>query len=197
MTEPQTTNFAKYHSANPLVRFVTQRFLQKITRIVADTAPCHVLDIGCGEGLVLRALREAGLNFAYTGIDLLKESLAYARERFPHDTWIEGDFLALPAADPKPDLVLCLEVIEHLPSVPTTLSAIRRHNAPISLLSVPWEPWFRIGNLIRGARWATLGNHPEHVQHFSPNSFHSALAQHWGSVEIQTSLPWIIAVCRL
>ncbi len=195
--EPQTTNFAKYHSANPLVRFVTKRFLQKITRLVADANPRRVLDIGCGEGLVLRALREVGLNFEYTGIDILKESLSYAREHFPQDTWIKGDFLALPPADPKVDLVLCLEVIEHLPSVPTTLSAIRHHEAATAILSVPWEPWFRIGNLLRGARWATLGNHPEHVQHFSPRTFRAALLQHWGSIEIHTCLPWIIAVCRL
>ena len=63
------------------------------------------------------------------------------------------------------------------------------------VLSVPYEPYFRIGNVLRGKHLARWGDHPEHVQHWNFRTFRAFLEPSLHDVRIQNALPWIIAVC--
>ncbi|HVN31492.1 MAG TPA: class I SAM-dependent methyltransferase [Thermoanaerobaculaceae bacterium] len=68
------------------------------------------LDIGCGEGSPLAALRARG--FRSTGIDIYSENIASARARSTHDEYLLGDFRT--AAFPgRFDVVVLSHVIEH------------------------------------------------------------------------------------
>ena len=58
---------------------------------------------------------------------------------------------------------------------------------------MPWEPWFRLGNLGRGKNVKRWGNDPEHVNFFSPAKLRKALALHFDEVRITKAFPWIIA----
>ena len=52
-----------------------------------------VLDIGCGFGDLYQFLQTHGQGaVAYTGIDLMPQFTEIARSRFPHVTFIDGDF---------------------------------------------------------------------------------------------------------
>ncbi|MDQ5901000.1 MAG: hypothetical protein QG600_578 [Patescibacteria group bacterium] len=51
-----------------------------------------VLDVGCGTGDLSAYLRELGLK-SYTGIDLFPLSAKLAQLKFPHETFLIGDFL--------------------------------------------------------------------------------------------------------
>ena len=64
------------------------------------------------------------------------------------------------------------------------------------VVSVPWEPYFRLGNLLRGKYLTNWGNHPEHVQQFSPESLRDLLTRHFAFVAIDTCFPWLLAVAR-
>jgi hypothetical protein len=61
-------------------------------------------------------------------------------------------------------------------------------------VSVPWEPYFRLGNLCRGKDVGRWGNNPEHVQQFRPSTLRVLLGRHFGEARISPCFPWIVAV---
>lgn len=73
--------------------------------------PRSVLDVGCGDMAVGDVLPEEG----YTGIDISDGIVALNSSLYPARQFVRGDLLTL---DLEPaDLVVCLDVIIHLPSV--------------------------------------------------------------------------------
>lgn len=78
-------------------------------KLIARYQPTKVLDAGCAWGFLVRALRERGVE-AY-GVDISPYAIAQVPEEVKPYCW-EGSLL-----DPLPDrydLVVCVEVIEHL-----------------------------------------------------------------------------------
>lgn len=73
-----------------------------------------VLDLGCGEGATSAYLREHGYCRWAAGIELSPQAAAQARKRL--DLVIAGNIenLELPFDDGSLDLILCLDVLEHL-----------------------------------------------------------------------------------
>jgi hypothetical protein len=59
---------------------------------------------------------------------------------------------------------------------------------------VPWEPWFKLGNLARGKNVRRLGNDPEHIGAFGPGSLARLLHRSFEQVTIHRRLPWLLAV---
>jgi ubiquinone/menaquinone biosynthesis C-methylase UbiE len=150
-----------------------------------------VLDAGCGEGEMLRrgvlpaAIRPVCL-------DLRAESLAEVGAAHR----VRGSVLSLPFADGSFDAVTCLEVLEHLPDPAAAVRELTRVARRAVVLSVPFEPYFRIGNVLRGKHLSGLGNHPEHVQHWNLRTFHAFLKGSADEVRVIEAFPWIIACCR-
>jgi hypothetical protein len=64
------------------------------------------------------------------------------------------------------------------------------------VVSVPWEPWFRLGNLGRGKNLGRLGNDPEHVQAFTPARLRKVLESGFHEVQVVRAFPWLIADAR-
>ena len=106
-------------------------------------------------------------------------------------------FTALPFAAGSFDIVTCFEVLEHLDDPAVAVKELARVARRSLVLSVPHEPWFRVGNVLRGNYIGRLGNHPEHVQHWNFRSFEKFLAPHVAGVRIIGAFPWIIACCAL
>jgi hypothetical protein len=92
--------------------------------------------------------------------------------------------------------VTCIEVLEHLPAVPPAVAELARVTTDRCVVSVPWEPWFRLGNLGRGKNVPRLGNDPEHVQWFTPRRLRRALDASFADVRVVRAFPWIIAEAR-
>ena len=118
MTQPYTSAF-----------FGGQRGLSRrsaelvLPMIIAAIQPSTVIDVGCGVGTWLAVLAESGVADVW-GIDgdyVERSLLQIPRERFlPHD-------LTMPVhLERRFDLVLCLEVAEHLPadSAPTLVDSL-------------------------------------------------------------------------
>lgn len=74
----------------------------------------RVLEVGCGAGATLRWLRDSGRAAHTTGIELSADAAAVARSRV--DTLLEGPLERWMPALPQEgfDLVLALDVLEHL-----------------------------------------------------------------------------------
>lgn len=79
-----------------------------------------VLDVGCGAGHYLRSLRRRlDPEIDYTGVDLTVEFLAMGRNAFgPVPHLAAAEVLALPFPDRSFDLVVCSNLLLHLPPPP-------------------------------------------------------------------------------
>ena len=75
------------------------RLRQDVMLAVADGCPPGgtLLDVGCGYGALADRIDELGLDLDYTGIDVVGEMVAAARERHPTRRFVHDDFLT--AAD--------------------------------------------------------------------------------------------------
>jgi ubiquinone/menaquinone biosynthesis C-methylase UbiE len=95
----------------------------------------RVLDVGAGAGHYLRSLKaRAPAPFSYVGVDATLAYLLLAEEvwRDERDArFVAGDIYQLPLSDGSADLVLCCNVLLHLPSVAKPLRELvrvaRRH----------------------------------------------------------------------
>ena len=192
----ETTNYEKFQTGNPVVRRLFDRFFETVGRMVRESSPDTVLDAGCGEGETIERLGDL-LPHPVTGVDLNPGSVAFAAERLPGDRFDTADLLNLPFEDDSFDLVLCLEVLEHRPDPRPALAELARVSSRDLILSVPHEPWFRLGSLARGKYVSGLGNHPEHVNHWNSRTFREFLSGSLEPVEVTTSLPWVVARCRV
>ncbi len=84
----------------------------------------RVLEVGCGEGSTLAFLKERGMADWIAGVEIHAEAAARARERL--DAVYEGSIetLQLPLAPNSLDVILCLDVLEHLIDPWTTIGRL-------------------------------------------------------------------------
>ena len=77
-----------------------------------------VLDVGCGTGLVGRALRARGFAGEIFGLDISQASLEIARQCGAYDSLGHADLQQrLPFDDDSVDAVICVGVMTYLPEV--------------------------------------------------------------------------------
>lgn len=102
---------ASYYSS---LRLGMQTSARRVAPLLVDLfAPDSVVDVGCGPGEWLAAFREQGVDdvLGIDGAHVDQESLAIPAERF-----LRHDLCQPLQLDRRFDLVLCLEVAEHLPA---------------------------------------------------------------------------------
>ena len=96
-----------------------------------------VLDVGCGTGLVGRALRARGYGGRLAGLDLSRESLDLARQAEAYDALEQADLQQpLPVADDSYDAVVCVGVMTYLPDVEAMWRELARVTRPDGLVVV-------------------------------------------------------------
>jgi ubiquinone/menaquinone biosynthesis C-methylase UbiE len=121
--------------------------------------------------------------------------LAGARRGYPEVEFAAASAYALPFGDRQFDLVLFLEVLEHLHDPRRALREARRVCAGRLVASVPLEPLWRVLNIARGAYWPCAGNTPGHLQNWSKGQFLKLLGEEWVVRRVATPLPWTMAAC--
>lgn len=101
--------------------------------------PGNALDIGTRDGFLARAMAQRG--WTVTALDL--ETPGF---EFPGVTCVQGDATRLAFADGSFDLVLCAEVLEHIPEPGLTAacSEIRRVTRRHALIGVPHRQDLRL-----------------------------------------------------
>jgi SAM-dependent methyltransferase len=97
-----------------------------------------------------------------TGIDGRAEALVAFRARNERARALQGDLRDLPFADDGFDLVLCTEVLEHLPDPQVVVRELARVSRDHLFVTVPHEPFFRAGNVATGRYLSRLGSTPGH-----------------------------------
>jgi len=186
-------NYQKYLNPNPLQQYVIRRFHQRVGELVRETGAIRILDAGCGEGFTIKRLDS---DFSVQGVDNNFSSLLDAQEINPHSDFYLGDVRDLPLASQTFPLILCLEVLEHLPDPHPALEELRRVTSRHCLISVPHEPFFRLVNLLRGKNLRAWGNDPEHIHTWTAGEFIRLLEGYFEIEKVVYSFPWVIALCR-
>ena len=171
------------------------RFYERLDAVVGPLEPGSALDAGCGEGETLARL--ACLPRGTTAaVDLSEEAVRHTAGRIPWANASVASVTELPFEDDSFDLVLCLEVLEHLTEPDAALEELARVSRNDVVVSVPHEPWFRLGSLLRGKYVRGLGNHPEHLNHWNRRTLPALLATRFEEVTLTGAFPWLIAHCR-
>jgi 2-polyprenyl-3-methyl-5-hydroxy-6-metoxy-1,4-benzoquinol methylase len=186
--------YDKYGSTNLLVRRLMAGFEGCLDELFALARPASVLDVGCGEGVLLYEwARRLGEGSRLVGIDLEEESIqaGWAERQAPNLEYRVMEAGDLPFEDGEFELTSAIEVLEHVPDPEHTLSEMARcARGGHLLVSVPREPLWRMLNMARGAYWSDLGNTPGHLNHWSRRSFVALLSRHGTVREIRSPFPW-------
>jgi hypothetical protein len=138
-----------------------------------------ILDFGCGGGVLLRALRAAGVE-AF-GIEIVRPAIreSIRPDVAPFITLYDGTF-PLPFGDGQFESVIATEVIEHVPDYWTALAQIARVCRTTFAITVPDMSCIPIGRGRGYVPWHLLEG--THVNFFSHHSLGRALAPHFRSV---------------
>jgi 2-polyprenyl-3-methyl-5-hydroxy-6-metoxy-1,4-benzoquinol methylase len=178
----------KFKSKHPLVKLMNRFFLKILLKKIKEIKPESILDVGCGEGTVSAQILKQ-YKAKYFGTDLSHNMLKQAKNIIPV---FRSDIYNLPVKKKSVDLVICLEVLEHLEKPDTALKNIRRasNNA---ILAVPFQKLMSLGNITRGKHIKTWGRFPDHINSWNYFSFKSLLKRHFKKVDIRHAGVWLIA----
>lgn len=190
--------YDKYGSSNPVARFLMDRFLDTINRLIDSVSPENIHEVGCGEGHLSRML--CRFNVPLRASDFSSQIINIAKSQPKEDDcdiyWKTASVYELSPDDDKAHLIVCCEVLEHLPDPERALEILRTLASPYLLVSVPREPLWRFLNLLRGKYISAWGNTPGHINHWSKKTFTHLVASYFDIIEVQSTLPWTIILCK-
>lgn len=132
-------SFRPLHAFNPIrTKFVREAACEHFQRNVLERMPwkgLHVLDVGCGGGILSESLARLGADV--TGIDVSDKHIHVANIHRKKDEAIESKVQfrrasaeQLAQKGEKYDLVVCSEVIEHVRNVPEFCHALANITKP-------------------------------------------------------------------
>jgi 2-polyprenyl-3-methyl-5-hydroxy-6-metoxy-1,4-benzoquinol methylase len=191
--------YDKYGSGNPVVRRLMASFERTLDELMEQAEPSSLLDVGCGEGVLVQRWAQSLPETRFVGIDLVEESIqaGWAEHEAPNLEYRTMPAENLPFADDEFGLATAIEVLEHVPDPEHTLAEMARCAERHLLVSVPREPLWRMLNIARGAYIPQLGNTPGHLNHWSKRSFTQLLSRHGQVVEARSPFPWTMLLVRL
>lgn len=190
-------NFQKYESRNPLQRLLIRHFERRVGELVEAAHADSILDVGCGEGYTVDYLLRGNGQLRIQGLDYDWPAVRQARAKHPGVLFQLADISRLPYASASFDLVLCLEVLEHLVEPLPALEELRRVTGRRCLISVPNEPFFMLSNFLRGKNVRAWGNDPEHVHLWTAGQFRHLVGRYFDVERIWRPYPWVLAECRV
>lgn len=154
------------HNAFVSARFdLIEKLIQK-----SNIRNKHILDIGCGDGVLAHKLAKLGVG-TVVGMDSSPEAITFAKEKcesLPNTQFVIGSAYTLPFQDHCFDSVISTEVIEHLENPERMLSEIRR-------------VWNGVGAILISTpiRMTKQPLDSEHVQEFFQEDFESLIREYF------------------
>lgn len=187
----------KYGSQNPIAQWMIGQFLSSFHRNLQSVPrkdKLNICEVGCAEGELLKYTYQVFPDADYFAVDISPAEIEKAKTNcasIPIEFSIQ-DATNLNFANEKFDIVICCEVLEHLPDPFAGLNELIRISHSHIIVSVPNEPLWRILNIARGKYLKDFGNTPGHLNHWSIKGFQKLLNSR-PEITIQNKafpLPW-------
>lgn len=102
-----------------------------------------VLDAGCGTGILLSQIHQQYPYVQLTGSEYSPQGLEFAKKRVPNAGFHVLD-LSKESLGQKFDLIICIDVLEHIPDDRTALANLRAMTTGHLILSVPLGPLIKV-----------------------------------------------------
>jgi|TARA_Y100000310_G_scaffold307060_1_gene348845 ubiquinone/menaquinone biosynthesis C-methylase UbiE len=187
--------YDKENTKNPIARILYKHFKQSILELIPRSSMCHALEIGCGCGEILNYIKSE-ISMKYIGVDINEKIIKEAKSNYSGIDFYVADGSDLPFEDSSFDIVLLLEVLEHIPNVEDMINEVKRVSKHYSIFSVPREPLWRFLNVMRFSHLKNFGNTPGHINHWNSRNFKRLLSKHFETIEIAKPMPWTIILCK-
>lgn len=189
--------YDKYGSGNFITRRLMSGFLSALDQKLNNARASNettILEIGVGEGHLASHIIKRFNPALYEGFDITTEVVSMARNNCPQGVFTVGSAYNLSDFQGRHfDIIIMAEVMEHLDKPQVALEEIKKLDFRTLILSVPYEPLWRVLNMARFYYLSDLGNTPGHVQHWNRKSFNRLLKPYFSIVETQIVFPWIMA----
>jgi len=190
-----STNHKKHKTKNPLKKYFINKFNNKIYDIVKSINFGNMIDVWCWEWFLLKKLKPLLYWKKVIWIDYEATAVEHAKSQNNEIEFFQWDVTKLNYQKDQFDLVICLEVLEHLENPNVWLQELLRVGNKHLILSVPNEPVFTIMRFLSLNNFFQLGKHPEHLNLWNAKSFEIFIRSNFdGKLTIYKSNPWIIAV---
>jgi 2-polyprenyl-3-methyl-5-hydroxy-6-metoxy-1,4-benzoquinol methylase len=192
-------NYDKYGSRNPIVRSLMRGFFGSFDRMIGDIQVRTAYEAGCGEGQLSLHMLRAGLQLRCSDLEPSMAAVAEQRIRsagFTAQVDVR-DLYMLKPDETDADVLVCCEVLEHLPAPDLAVDQLARLARQWLIASVPREPIWRLLNMARGRYLAEFGNTPGHLQHWSTAGFLRLLERRFEIEDVATPLPWTMVRCKV
>jgi 2-polyprenyl-3-methyl-5-hydroxy-6-metoxy-1,4-benzoquinol methylase len=163
------------------ISFDVQRDDVRRLKRLMDTRGVRVLDVGCGPGLFLEALRRDGAA-SLVGIEPGTDAAEFAAGRLPDATILTRTYEEAGAAlgGQTFDLVVGFDLIEHLYDPRGFIRWVRERLQPEGLLYLKTPNWDAVHRY--GPAWEGLWRDFEHVYYFSRSTLGRLLEEEGFSV---------------
>ena len=152
-----------------------------------------LLEVGCGAGYSTERLAPmvpGGCKFL--ACDVGPTLVSAAKARNPGVSVSRQSVYSLALPDKSVDVVVMLEVMEHLDDPARALAELDRVTRRHVIVSTPREPIWRALNFMRGKYMRDLGNTPGHLQHWSSRGLQRFMRTRFDVQAMRQPLPWTI-----
>jgi SAM-dependent methyltransferase len=173
--------YADYRGSEHILR---REFSHTIEYIRKFRDGGRLLDIGCAYGFFLQ---EAQQFYDVSGIEIAADAAEFCRQRGLNAiTGIADEYTLAPLG--TMDVIVMLDVIEHLPDPRQTLTLCYQHLAPGGIIVVTTGDFASLCARLMGRHWRLM-TPPQHLWFFTPKSI-ERLAQSAGLHLETCDHPW-------
>ena len=175
----------KYLSRNIFKKLLIKHYFNTIYKTIKDLKIRTVLEVGCGAGFSTQYLKKMFYSLEASDWDYSLVKQARLRNRF---TMIKHESIYNLLRDNDSfDLIVVLEVLEHLKYLWTALLEVKRVSSKYYLFSVPREPL-----------WSLVHIHDDagHIQYWTRSQFGNMISEHFTIIKRVTSFPWQIILAE-
>ena len=180
--------YADYRGAEPVLR---REFARTVEFIRMRRDGGRLLEVGCAYGFFLR---EAKPFFDVAGIELAADAAAQARGSGLNVTTGAADEATLQRLGDF-DVIVMLDVIEHLPDPLDLLRLLGRHLVPGGIIVITTGDFASLAARLSGRHWRLM-TPPQHLWFFTPDSM-SRMARSAGLDRESIDHPWKIVPLSL